>query len=385
MFALALAVTLFGPKHEDDDPEPSTYNTGTRGTEAAYLLVSELGYKAQRWDAPTTDLRNVDAAHTTLILTEPKLPRKDLKMVRASIEEFLTRGGRVLATGVNGALLLPGGGIAIPNQIYQGLCYTTPEGNGALARAGQVPIPEPVHWESKGAEYKVKVEQRCGADAVVVRFRVGDGEAIWWASPMPLTNAGLSGDPSLKLALASIGPPGQTVLFDEYLHTWHDSIQSTIAGLPWWPLAGQCAAAGALLLFSFSRRNGPLRMPVVLPRTSPIEFAESMGELYHKAGATQAATEAARGRLIALLREQCGIPREALRAHPPLVAQTLAERFGGQWSELESHLEQAAEAASTALAPKSALKLVQSLDADCRRLQRLRMSVSHSSRSCPMR
>ena len=34
------------------------------------------------------------------------------------------------------------------------------------------------------------------------------------------------------------------------------------------------STAALLLILSFSRRNGPLRMPVNVPRTSPIEFAE---------------------------------------------------------------------------------------------------------------
>jgi hypothetical protein len=231
-----------------------------------------------------------------------------------------------------------------------------------------------VHWEDKGADYKVRVEQRCGADAVVVRFRVGEGEAIWWSSAMPLSNQGLSADPSLKLALASLGTPGHTILFDEYMHTWRDSVRSTVAGLPWWSLALQSIAVALLLVYSFSRRSGPLRLPVTFPRTSPIEFAESMGHLYGKACATSAATEAARGRVLDFLREHCGIPREQLRAQPPAVAETLSGRFGGEWTDLEQHLRQAAEIGEQSfgekpLAPRSALKLVQSLDADFRRLR----------------
>jgi len=159
------------------------------------------------------------------------------------------------------------------------------------------------------------------------------------------------------------------VLFDEYLHARRENVLHALKGLPWWPAAFQCLAVVALLLLSRGRRSGPLRMPVRLPRTSPTEFAQSMGRLYGKADATAAATEAARGRLLEFLRDQCGIPREVLRAEPPAVAEALAERFGGDWTELESHLEQAALAATGGLAPKSALKLVQSLEDDHRRLQ----------------
>jgi hypothetical protein len=33
-------VVSFGPRQADNDPEPTTYNAGTQGTKAAYLLRS---------------------------------------------------------------------------------------------------------------------------------------------------------------------------------------------------------------------------------------------------------------------------------------------------------------------------------------------------------
>jgi len=366
LLILVLLFTGFGPSQDQDDANPTTTNAGSQGIKASFLLLPELGYDARRWESPATDLRNVDAARTTLILTQPKLPIKDLKPLRQAIADFLARGGRVIATGTSGALLLPDGKTETPRNIYEGLCYSEPQGKGALARAGSVGFEDTVRWGALGPQYVI--EQKCGADPVVVRFRVGEGEAIWWASPMPLTNAGLANDASLKLALASIGPPGRTVLFDEYLHTYRESIRDTLAGLPWSWLIWQSVAVAALLLFSFSRRNGPLRSPLTVPRTSPTEFAQSMGRLYEKAGASQAATEAARTRLLEYLRDQCGLSRETLRAYPPQVAQELAERFGGQWDELDQHLEEAAKAVATGLPPKMALKLVQSLEQDHERL-----------------
>ena len=60
-----------------------------------------------------------------------------------------------------------------------GTVPTTPEGPGELARAGSVEMVEGAQWSSDGARFEV--EQRCGADAVVVRYAVGKGEAVWWA------------------------------------------------------------------------------------------------------------------------------------------------------------------------------------------------------------
>jgi hypothetical protein len=362
-----VVVSLLGPSHEDNDPAPTTYNAGSHGAKAAYLLLSELGYDARRWSLPLDELNGVDPSKTTLILAQPILPVKNLKPVRAAIASFLSRGGRVVATGATGASLLPDGSTSDPTHVYDKLCFTVPEGAGALARAGKVSMADPARWSANGPEYRV--EQRCGNDAVVVRYGYGSGEAIWWSSSMPLTNAGLKEDASLKLLLASLGPSGRVVLFDEYFHEQRDSFLDTLKGLPWLPLGWQCAAVGVLLVLSRGRRNGPLRLPVRVPRSSPLEFAESMGRLYSVAGATEAATDAARGRLLRFLAEQCGLSREELRSNPDAIAEALAERFGGDWTGLSAHLEQAREARSNPVAATSAIKLVQALEADRREIQ----------------
>ena len=89
--------------------------------------------------------------------------------------------------------------------LYQKLCFSTPEGQGPLARAGKVSLGTDVRWTASGPEFRVS--QLCGNDAVVVSYKYGAGEAIWWSSPLPMTNRGLKEDASLKLVLASIGGP----------------------------------------------------------------------------------------------------------------------------------------------------------------------------------
>jgi hypothetical protein len=109
-------------------------------------------------------------------------------------------------------------------------------------------------------------------------------------------------------------------------------------------------------------------LPVHLPRTSPIEFAESMGQLYRKAGATQAATEGARRRLLRFLVERCGLSRAVTQSDADTIAQALKQRYPGDWSLLAQHLSQAAEAEHGSLAPRSALALVKALDNDLKAL-----------------
>ena len=367
VMAAVLLFVLFGPKQDTLDPEPTSYNASAAGVKAAYLLLPELGYGADRWTAPPTELNRLDATRTTLVITEPKLPFKDLELVQKSLQAFMERGGHVITTGRTGATLLPGGLTAARSSLVGGLCLTEGEGAGALGRPQAVKMDEPVRWSAEGPLYRER--QRCGKDAVVVSYPVGKGEAIWWSSPRPMTNQGLKDEPSLELLLASVGSPaqGRTVLFDEWLHAEHETVGSTLAGLPWWPLTWQCVAVAVLLVLSFGRRNGPLRQPAGVPRTSPIEFAESMGRLYEKAGATSAATGAAESRLLQYLHESCGLTRETLRAGPAAIAETLQTRFGGSWSGLEANLQAAREAgagARGAIGAKAALRLVRALEED---------------------
>ena len=378
LFAGAVLLVIVGASllapNDDSDKSPTTYNSGTAGIKAAYLLMSDLGYSAERWQQDPSDLSSVDAAGTTVIFAEPNVPPEKLKQVRADVSAFLQRGGRVLATGAAGASLLPDGAVGPPMQLFGKLCLTTPEGRGPLARAGQVSLADNFRWTALTPV--VHVELWCGGDAVVVSYRVGAGTAIWWSSALPLTNGGLKDDASLKLLLASVGNPGiagsgqpdSRILFDEYFHGIETSLWNLARGLPLKQIAWQAGVVGLLLILSFSRRNGPIRPLAHLPRTSPIEFAESMGQLYRKGGATQAATESARRRLLHFLRDRCGLPREIVLADAAGIAAALNSRFPGDWSKLAEHLNQAADARYQSLAPRSALALVKALDDDLKTL-----------------
>lgn len=366
MIVLLVIVSIFSPANDDTNPFPTTYNIGSAGTKAAYLVLGELGYGAERWEASPDDLKNVDAPKATLILAEPNFPTENAKQVQEKIADFLSRGGRVLATGKEGAYFLPDAKTGAPAQFYQKLCFTTPEGQGPLARVGKVSISNNVRWAA--LEPKFRVSQLCGDDAVVVSYNYGAGEAIWWSSPLPMTNRGLKEDASLKLVLASVGGADRRVLFDEYFHGQRASLWDTAKGLPISQVAWQCAVVAVLLVLSFGRRSGPIRLPVRVPRSSPLEFAESMGRLYKKAGATQAAVDGARRRLLKFLEEQCGVSREVLRSTPQVIVEAVEERLGGRWSALGEHLTQATEAEHSTVSLASTLELVRALDHDQRDL-----------------
>ena len=248
----------------------------------------------------------------------------------------------------------------------------------------------------------VAIAQRCGDDAVVVRWRVGAGAVTWWSSATPLTNLGLHTPANLRLLLASVAPASgenigksaganvgrastpdasprpRTILFDESLHgalAAHEA--DPLQGLPLPLLFAQAALVMGLLLFFFSRRHGPVRSLAFAQgaRTSPIEFALSMGALYSRADATSAPVEAAERRLYCVLATAAGLPQGVLRheaavgepttERPAAVAQALRERFGEQaaWGLLTRDLVRAAAAAEAKPSAREALAVVRALDA----------------------
>lgn len=366
---IILAVSVFAPTEADNDPRPSTDNTAPGGARAALLLLQATGQPVARWDQPLEELSGVDAARTTLVLAEPGFTALDRDRLAAALKVFLERGGRVLTTG-SGGLLLPGGSLKGGRRLG-GLCVTEPEGAGPLAQAGRVETYDNLRWGDEGPTSFT--EQRCGPDAVVVRVPVGPGEAIWWSAAAPLSNAELHNDADLKLLLLSLGQ-GRRVLFDESLQSPVRTQWSAARGLPLWWMLGQAGVVFALLVFSFSRRRGPVRLPVAVPRSSPLEFAVSMGDLYEKAGATGAATEAARRRLEWRLRTEAGLGQAVVAAGPDAIVRALEVRFGGTWRSVGKHLEEASAGAATDLKAGSALKLVQALAEDG---ERVRQALRH--------
>jgi len=361
--ALVAAIAVLGPTSTNNDPRPTTVNAGDHGAKAALLMLQAMDVAVDRWERPLADLSEAEAAHTTLILAEPSFGEKQGKDLASEVRRFLEHGGRVITTGEGGAQLLDGK-TEFMGQLAKGLCLSTPEGPGELAAAGHAQFEAYLRWATPGTQYRV--EQRCGLDPAVVRFSVGakGGEAIWWTAATPLTNGGLKDDANLRLFLASLGPDlgrGRRVYFDESLRTARQSMWDQAGGLPLTWLSLQTLVVALLLLFSFSRRRGPLRAPITLPRSSPVEFAESMGDLYEKAGARIAAIGAARRRLDRVLLREAGLPQATIAEGPKAISVALTARIGGDWNSLAELLEQAAEAEEKKLTPRSTLHLVRGL------------------------
>ena len=96
--------------------------------------------------------------------------------------------------------------------------------------------------------------------------------------------------------------------------------------LPWAGL--QICIAFIAVLFTFSRRAGAMRMPAVESRLSPLEFVETLGDLYQSAHASPPAVSVAYRRFrLALSRKLATSAKVKL----PELCRAASSRFG--WPE----------------------------------------------------
>ena len=177
-----------------------------------------------------------------------------------------------------------------------------------------------------------------------------------------LTNVGISEADNLRLFLNSVSNADgttRTVYWDEYFHGQQGSLWSYIAKtpIPWglW----QFALISAVVLFAFSRRSGPIVLPAVRSRLSPLEFVDTMGDLYNRAGAASLAVEVPYRRLRLDLSRKLG---RASTTSDADLARGAAERLAMPEAEVYTTLQAAEQASRSVNLPgKQALDLVQKL------------------------
>src|SRR5262249_6138275 len=141
---------------------------------------------------------------------------------------------------------------------------------------------------------------------------VGKGTIVQWGSASPLTNRGLKETGNLTLLLNSIGDAkGKKILWDEYYHGARESFGMYLmkTPLPW--VLAQLGLLFLFVLLTFSRRYGTIRMPRKVSRLSPMEFVDTLGDLYTTAHAGTAAVRVAYQRLRNQLSRQLGLPANA--------------------------------------------------------------------------
>jgi Domain of unknown function (DUF4350) len=371
---LLAAITAFLGRNEnsDDNTVPSSFLTGKHGARAAYDLLDKSGYDLERWEQPLEVLAAQSDSGTVVIFAEPAFTSPDdLK----AIQQIVSRGARVLLTGFIGGELAPEGDVR-PSLQFQASCKLTPQGFGPLAASGEVLMVPEAGWGTERP--RDRVDYDCVNAPAVVEYDLEKGHVVWWAASTPLENASIARADNLNLFLNAIGPrDGHHFYWDESLHGDVHSQWFYARGPALYLLIGGLVCIALLVVFSFSRRSGPLRDMPLPVRATPVEFLEALGALYAEAGASSTAVELALERFRRKMADLCGLRGSRMNAGEMTAA--LQRRFAQIPADLKQDLADCEAAAhDDRLQPKRALQLVQALN---RHSEALQATARESARS----
>ena len=354
---LLVASTFLTPKRSTGNTSfPSSYSADWDDAKGAYLLLQDLGYQVARWEQSPTEIAG-DAKTQVLILAEPLQPPTTEE--KSAIAEFLQKGGRIVATGWGATQLLPQSSIFSEGfALDENTTFPARLPSPIVRGAPQISMIAPDQWHPKTASQLVVYSN--DSTAAVITYHVGKGQVIWWGASGPLTNGGIRDSGNLALFLNSVGPSdGTQVFWDEYFHGVHGSLWNylTRTPLPWG--AAQFGIVFLAVLFTYSRRQGPISVPARISRLSPLEFVETLGDLYSSAHAGSAAVRIASQRLRFQLTRQLGLPANAPDAELVHSAGKALAWNEEQFSDTLSRAERAMQSAK--ISDAETLRLVQEI------------------------
>jgi len=361
LFAVTALTIMVAPSPSDRSEQPTTYSTDSKGAKAAWLLLQESGYRVERW---RRELRYLPRERATLILAEPAtLPSpRDADRLR----RFVAEGGRVIITGRLAGAFLPDATV-VPRpwiSVWQKVRAAVPSAHARVAP--EITLLARAEWVAPSSATPLYTD---GPRIVVARYHHGLGEITWWASASPLTNAGLKEPGNVEFLLACVGGAGDgRVLFDEFFHGYGEGATGGVlqaAGFGW--IALQASLLGIAVVLTFSRRSGPVFAPRSDARLSPIEFAQTLGSLYQRAGAASVALDICHQRFRYWLTRRLGVPGNT---DIPGIERALRERWRFEDARFAGTLR-ACEAGreSPDLRTKEALGLVRALASCAARLR----------------
>ncbi|MGZ4789393.1 MAG: DUF4350 domain-containing protein [Terriglobales bacterium] len=351
---MLVTLAFLTPREPDTEGSPSSYSTKRRGAKAAYLLLAQSGYKIERWEKGPADLP-VNPQNELLIVAGPtQYPDRD---ETNALRKFVAAGGTLLVAGVWSDGFAPDSHVTF-GKYRIGWAECKPALPTKISRGGPISMDRSMVWD-KLKSLETLVHYSYEDEPVVVSYMVGRGEVIWWASDLPLTNAGIRDKNNLNLLINSIGE-GKHILWDEYFQTAAAHEVVAFPPLVKWALLGQCVLFGMMLLFTYSRRSGPVIPLIPESRLSPLEFVDTLGNLYARTGAAQVPVEIAFQRFLQLAARRLGLYGTVSAQQ---LAQAMLVRRLVAGPEFSARLQRCEEAISDpSLTEKEALVLVRFLN-----------------------
>lgn len=362
MLVLAAALAIVSPPPaEQGGGIPSIYSDASGGAHAAFLLLQKLHRHLHAWERPPMDLPQ-DSENAILILANPDEAPSSAE--KEALLQFAETGGRIIFTGPRVGDFFPNASSSDVPLAKQWATYQANLPSSYTRQAATITLQKQSEWIGNNPSAFALYGD---ADSpAVMMWNVGDGAILWWAGPTPLTNAGITQEGNLNFFLDAVSDPlaranqQPEIYWDEYFHGQRATLWAYFrkTPVPWGLL--QVGVLGLAVLFTFSRRSGPMMMPAVATRLAPLEFVDTLGGLYQRAHAEPAVVEAVYQRFRGTLTRHLRLPVTIQNA---LLDEAVRGRLG---LKDDSFLEtlQRADAASHAqkIPAAEALELMQKLE-----------------------
>src|SRR5258708_14985227 len=268
---------------------PSPYHAGSGGARVVYLLLQDLHCNVSRWERSPSE-RPSDPGAVVLIRADPlETPTRE---EREGLQKLVEEGGQVLFTGARIKSFFREAKVDTEIPTVEWKTFSADLPSNYTFGAPKIVLQTGTAWQAPVAsQLPLYGETR---SPVVVSWRIGEGRILWWAAATPLTNSGITRESNLNLLLNAMHSPLQgeqtavQIYWDEYFHGQRISLWSYVRKTPIaWGLV-QVAILGLIVFFTFGRRSGPVMLPPVVSRLSPLEFVDTLGRLYERAGAEPA-------------------------------------------------------------------------------------------------
>jgi hypothetical protein len=367
MLLVAGATAVLAPPDEGIGVRGSSLSSGAAGAKAGFLLLRRLGYVVQRTFDPMVSLA-ANPATDVLVLMAPQQPPSNLDI--AALTRFVEAGGVVIVA--EQASWLP----SLVGRPARRSTATNPIAVAVSPLALGAPAIRMDHLSGPGDPQPPYATIYADArGAAVAAARLGRGRVIYWASALPATNAAIDEPGHVELLVDAIGPPlDRRVLWDEHYHGHRRSAWSYASGTPLPAALAQLGVIGLAAVATVSFRRRPLRAVPDPPRTAPLEFVDTMGGLYERAGATTTAVAVALAHLRRRLVAASGLPADV---DDTMLARGAADRAGQSPEALAALLTRARDAARGPLTVAAALPVVRSL-------QEASLAIDRRARGGPM-
>ena len=355
LLLLMSAVAYLKSEEEKGDGHPSSYSNLRRGAKAAFLVMQQSGYPVERWEHPPRNLP-AEAHGILLIIAEPvSYPEGEES---GALSRFLLHGGSILVAGMAPNAFVPKSA-ASAGKLRVGSVECKTAAPTRLTRGGSISMDGSLKWDAEDNSPLVHFVDHNG-NSVVVSYLVGNGSVVWWASAWPLENAGIREKNNLELLLNS-SSGYKRILWDEYYQAEHkhSTAHKPVRAYTW--ALGQLALIALAVMLTFSRRSGPLVPLMPEPRLSPLEFVETLGNVFRRARSTHVAVEIAFQRFRQIAARRLGIRGSSNAVE---IVDAMVQR-GIRLSESTAALVRASESAANdpMLTEKAALEYVRALNA----------------------